>query len=86
MNFVEYRRVSSKGQVRDGYGLTIQAKDNKGFAAANGHRMVKVCSDDAVKGALPAEERPGLQCTLTALANGKAQGLLVGKSTAWRVP
>jgi len=79
MRLVEYRRVSSRGQVRDGYGLTVQAKDNRAFAKANGHRIVKVCSDDAVKGALPAQDRPGLQCALDAIAEGKADALLTGK-------
>jgi DNA invertase Pin-like site-specific DNA recombinase len=79
MRLVEYRRVSTKGQARDGHGLKIQAADNRSYAAAHGHRIVKTFSDDGVKGALPAAERPGLKAALEMLANGAADGLLVGK-------
>src|SRR5260221_7745786 len=78
MRLVEYRRVSTAGQVRDGFGLSIQAKANRLWAEANGHRIVKVCSDDAVKGALPPAERPGLRTALDTL-NGQAKGLLVAR-------
>jgi DNA invertase Pin-like site-specific DNA recombinase len=79
MRLVEYRRVSTRGQVKDGYGLTIQARDNRAFVAANGHRIVQTFSDDGLKGALPAQDRPGLRAALELLANGVADGLLVGK-------
>jgi DNA invertase Pin-like site-specific DNA recombinase len=80
MRLVEYRRVSTKGQVRDGYGLSIQARDNRAFAKANGHRIVATFEDGGVKGALPAEDRPGLRDALRALNDGLgADGLLIGK-------
>lgn len=78
LRLIEYRRVSSRGQLKDGYGLDIQATDNGAFAEAHGFRIVETFTDGAVKGALPAEERPGLRAALEALANG-ADGLLVGK-------
>lgn len=78
MRLTEYRRVSSRGQV-DGYGLTVQKTDNAAFTKAHGHKIVKLCSDDAVRGALPAHERPGLQCALDAIADGLSDGLIVGK-------
>ncbi len=79
MKLVMYTRVSSKAQVRDGYGLAIQQKDCRAWAKANGHRIVLHLSDDAVKGALPAEERPGLQDALRAIRSGQADGLVCGK-------
>lgn len=74
-----YTRESSKAQVKDGSGLAIQAKDCRAWARANGHKIVQQCSDDVVRGALPAEERPGLACALRALRDGSADGMLVGK-------
>jgi DNA invertase Pin-like site-specific DNA recombinase len=74
-----YTRVSSKAQVKDGYGLAIQARDCRAWAKANGHKIVLHFSDDAVKGALPAEERPGLQDALRALRSAQADGLVCGK-------
>jgi DNA invertase Pin-like site-specific DNA recombinase len=79
MKLVMYTRVSSKAQVKDGYGLAIQEKDCRAWAKANGHKVVQHCSDDAVKGALPAEERPGLQCALRAVRDGTADGIICGK-------
>jgi DNA invertase Pin-like site-specific DNA recombinase len=79
MKLAEYRRVSSKAQVKDGYGLSIQGKDNRAWASTNGHRIAVTFTDAGVKGALPAEERPGLQDALRAVRDGSADGLLVGK-------
>jgi DNA invertase Pin-like site-specific DNA recombinase len=79
MKLVMYTRVSSKAQVRDGYGLAIQAKDCRAWAKANGHTIVAQFSDEGVKGALPAEERPGLQDALRAIRSGQADGLVCGK-------
>ena len=79
MKLVMYTRVSSKAQVKDGYGLAIQARDCRAWAKANGHKIVLHFSDDAVKGALPAEERPGLQDALRAIRSGQADGLVCGK-------
>jgi DNA invertase Pin-like site-specific DNA recombinase len=79
MKLAEYRRVSTKTQVKDGYGLSIQGKDDRAWAAANGHTIVATYTDAGMKGALPAEERQGLQDALRDIRDGKADGLLCGK-------
>src|ERR1017187_8902842 len=79
MKLAEYDRVSTHAQLKDGYGLTIQAKDCRAFADANGHTIALRFTDGAVKGALPAEERPGLQDALRAVRDGTVDGLITGK-------
>jgi DNA invertase Pin-like site-specific DNA recombinase len=78
VDLVAYLRVSSESQL-DGYGLDIQAKACERWAKSQGHRIVKVCSDDGVSGMLDAADRPGLACALDALEDGIAQGLVVGR-------
>src|SRR5271157_2429172 len=87
MRLVMYTRVSSKGQVRDGYGLAIQEKDCRAWAKANGHKIVLSCADNGLSGALGADAvdgadfsvRPGLQEAVAAVQDGQADGLLCGK-------
>ena len=79
MKLAEYRRVSTKAQVKDGYGLSIQGKDNRAWATANGHTIAVVYSDGGVRGGLPAEDRPGLQDALRAVRDGTVDGLITGK-------
>jgi DNA invertase Pin-like site-specific DNA recombinase len=79
MRLVEYRRVSSKGQAEDGFGLVVQRRLNRAWAKTHGHQIVKVCSDDGVSGTVPIADRPGFQCVLDALTEGKADGLLMTK-------
>jgi DNA invertase Pin-like site-specific DNA recombinase len=87
MRLVMYTRVSGKSQVRDGYGLSIQEKDCRSWAAANGHRIVQHCSDGGISGAagsdavegIQLDDRPGIQCVVATLAAGKADGVLFGK-------
>ncbi len=80
MRLTEYRRVSTRGQARDGYGLKAQARDNRAWAAANGHRIAFVREDDGLSGTLPPAERPGLRAALDTLNGpGGSQGLLVAR-------
>jgi DNA invertase Pin-like site-specific DNA recombinase len=80
-----YTRVSTKGQVKDGYGLPIQEADCRAWAKAAGHTIVKHCSDDGISGTLGADvvdgvdldQRPGLRCALDALEAKQAAGLLI---------
>jgi DNA invertase Pin-like site-specific DNA recombinase len=78
MRFVAYLRVSSEGQV-DGYGLDAQESSVRAWAKAHRHRIVGVCKDEGLSGALPAAERPGLACALDALADGTAEGVIVAR-------
>ena len=79
---IGYRRVSTAGQV-DRYGLPAQETDLRAYACAR-HRLVRIETDDAKPGSLPASERPGLLAALKAIEEGEADGLLVPvTSTGW---
>jgi DNA invertase Pin-like site-specific DNA recombinase len=71
-----YRRVSTAGQV-DRYGLPAQLADLRAYARRGETRLVRVETDDAKSGALPAAERPGLVAALKAIQAGEADGLLI---------
>ena len=76
MDLAGYRRVSTAGQV-DRYGLPAQETDLRAYARAGGHQLIRIETDDAKSGTLPAEERPGLVAALKAIKAGEADGLLV---------
>jgi len=76
LRLIGYRRVSTNGQV-DRYGLPAQETDLRAYARSTGHRLVRIETDDAKRGSLPANERPGLLAALKAVQNGEADGLLV---------
>lgn len=77
MKLVAYIRVSTAGQVSDGYGLSIQEKAVRAWAKANGHRIVRLVSEEGVSGAKEAVDRPGLSEALTLIQDGTAEGLLI---------
>jgi DNA invertase Pin-like site-specific DNA recombinase len=82
MDLVEYRRVSTRGQAGvDRYGLTAQKRDNRSWAGAHGHHIIRTCTDEGVSGTLEAADRPGLQEAIDMLngPDGGAQGLLVAR-------
>jgi DNA invertase Pin-like site-specific DNA recombinase len=76
MRFIGYRRVSTAGQV-DHYGLPAQEADLRTYARAGRHQLIRIETDDAKRGSLPASERPGLLAALKAIQKGEADGLLV---------
>lgn len=77
MKLVAYVRVSGTGQVNDGYGLQTQTKAVKAWAKANGHRIVRLVSEEGVSGATDALDRPGLSEALLMVRDGDAEGLLI---------
>lgn len=77
MKVVAYVRVSTAGQVSDGYGLSIQEKAVRAWAKANGHRIVRLVREEGVSGAKEAVDRPGLSEALTLIQDGTAEGLLI---------
>jgi len=79
MKLVVYTRVSGRGQVNDGYGLDTQLSECRKWARANGHKIVRVCTDEALSGALDAIDRPGLSCAMEAVRDGDAAGVLMGR-------
>ena len=77
MKLVAYIRVSTAGQVSDGYGLSIQEKAVRAWAKANGHRIVRLVREEGVSGAKDAVDRPGLSEALTLIQDGTAEGVLI---------
>lgn len=77
MKLVAYIRVSTAGQVSDGYGLSIQEKAVRAWAKASSHRIVKVIREEGVSGAKDAVDRPGLSEALLMIQEGTAAGLLI---------
>ncbi len=63
MRLVAYLRVSSTTQL-DGFGLDVQRKAVRAWAAANGHRIVAEHVDKGISGATDAVDRPGLSDAL----------------------
>jgi DNA invertase Pin-like site-specific DNA recombinase len=76
LRLIGYRRVSTAGQV-DRYGLPAQLTDLRGYAAREGCILVRVETDAAKSGTLPADQRPALVAALKSIAAGEADGLLV---------
>jgi DNA invertase Pin-like site-specific DNA recombinase len=77
VKLVAYVRVSTAGQVSDGYGLGVQEKAVKTWAKNNGHRIVRLVREEGVSGAKEAVDRPGLSEALLAIREREAEGLLV---------
>lgn len=77
MKLVAYVRVSTAGQVSDGYGLGVQEKAVKAWAKNNGHRIVRLIREEGVSGAKEAVDRPGLSDALLAIREREADGLLI---------
>lgn len=75
LRLVILRRGSTKGQL-DGYGLEAQERDCRKWARQQGHRIVKVCTDEGITGKAGDDERTGLTEALQMLADGDADGLL----------
>lgn len=74
---VAYLRVSTIEQQAHGFGLDVQRRAIRDAARALDARIVGWCSDEGLSGALPAEDRPGLECALDKIDNGEADGLIV---------
>lgn len=76
MRLVGYVRLSN-AEKADGNRLTDQKAQVRRAAANHGHRIVRWCEDDGLSGALPAEQRPGIDCALTVIRSGDADGIIV---------
>lgn len=77
MKLAAYIRVSTAGQVSDGYGLSIQDKAVRSWAKAHGHRIVKLIREEGVSGAKEAVDRPGLSEALLMVQEKAVDGLLI---------
>lgn len=77
VKLVAYIRVSTAGQVSDGYGLEVQEKAVKAWAKAHGHRIVRLVREEGVSGAKEAADRPGLTEALQMIRDKEVEGLLI---------
>jgi len=76
MRLLAYSRTFSlNGAGQDS--LDAQEEACRSWAQANGSEAVASFRDEALSGALPAEQRPGLLAALVALENGEADGLIL---------
>jgi DNA invertase Pin-like site-specific DNA recombinase len=79
VKLVGYLRVSTNGQVKDGYGLPVQRREIQEWAKRSGHKVDAWYSDEGVSGAKDASEREGLAAALQDVCNGHAEGLVTAK-------
>jgi DNA invertase Pin-like site-specific DNA recombinase len=79
MKLAAYVRVSSNGQVEDGFGLEVQRKQIRDWTKCHNHRVTAWFSDEGVSGTTSFEDRPGLAGALQAICDGEADGLVVAK-------
>ena len=59
MDLIGYRRVSTRGQAIDGYGLAAQKTDINRRAKTDGHRIVDWKSDEGLSGTLTVRSDRG---------------------------
>jgi DNA invertase Pin-like site-specific DNA recombinase len=75
MKLAAYTRVSTIGQVREGYGLEAQKADIRVWAKADHHRIMLWCSDEGISGANGVDTRLGLYEALQAVQDGRVRGI-----------
>ncbi len=68
---IGYCRVSTQGQVDDGVSLEAQESKIRSWCELNGYELADICVDAGLSGK-KAENRPGLQQALQAVADGDA--------------
>jgi len=73
---VSYARVSTGTQAASGLSIDAQHRAIAEASAARGWRVVECITDEAISGAVPADERRGLSAALAQLDRGKADVLL----------
>lgn len=69
---VIYCRVSTQGQVEDGFSLEIQEERLRAYCTMRGLEVAAVIVDAGVSGGVPMAERKGGAALLELLANGAA--------------
>lgn len=77
MKLIGYIRVSSRGQVTDGYGLPAQEHDIRTWCEREGHQLVTIVPEPAKSGGEGLESRKGLAEALRRLDAGWGDALLV---------
>ncbi|MDQ0157950.1 recombinase family protein [Robertmurraya andreesenii] len=90
MNVIGYIRVSTLGQVKDGYSLTYQKDEIKSFCEKKGWNLLECFIDAGISGAKIDEEaleveREGFQDMLTKISTSKVDFVIVlNTNRLWR--
>ncbi|MBD3185015.1 recombinase family protein [Candidatus Poribacteria bacterium] len=84
-----YVRVSTSGQVREGYSLEQQKEEINKFCSENDFELMKMYEDAGISGAKFDEDdmsidRPGLQDMLADLSEGISYIVVLTTSRLWR--
>ncbi|MYA82179.1 MAG: resolvase [Acidimicrobiales bacterium] len=73
---ISYARVSTGAQAASGLSIEAQHRAVADAAASRGWQVVSCISDEAVSGAVPVDERPGLNAALGQLERDEADMLV----------
>ena len=73
---ISYARVSTGTQAASGLSIDAQHRAITEAAAARGWRVIECVTDEAISGAVPVDERPGLRAALARLEHGDADALV----------
>lgn len=90
MNVIGYIRVSTQGQAKDGYGLSVQQEEVVRYCHEQGWSLIHVFADEGISGAKVDEnalevDRVGFQDMLATLASEKIDYIVVlNTSRLWR--
>jgi DNA invertase Pin-like site-specific DNA recombinase len=79
VRIVGYLRVSTQRQADAGLGLEVQEQAIRAWAVAEGHQLIACYRNGGESGANGIDTRIGLHEALTALAGGRAGGLVVAR-------
>lgn len=74
---VGYLRVSTDRQAEEGFGLDVQEQKVRGWAKAEGHKLVAIYRDEGISGSKGLGDRPGLADAVSAVLDGAAAGIVV---------
>jgi DNA invertase Pin-like site-specific DNA recombinase len=72
-----YVRVSTDVQAEKGFGLQVQQKAIRAWAKEQGHRLIRICGDEAASGAKELDRRPALAEALGMVRRGDVGGIVV---------
>lgn len=78
-NVVAYCRVSTDQQADSGLSIDAQREQLVSYSIASGLELVELFIDAGIGGAKDETERPGLREALSAIAEGRADALVVSK-------
>ena len=73
---ISYARVSTGAQAASGLSIEAQHRAVAQAAATRGWRVVECVTDEAISGAVPVDQRPGLRSALARLEQGGAEVLV----------